>query len=343
MNQARSLLAVCLASFMLSGCAVQSGTTTTPTVLSAKLIYLAQDTPNGTSQPAQILLYPTGAPPSPTPLNIITLPGITTIGPIAADSSGNLYVATTTDVREYAAGATGAATPIRLIPDNATTTIAPATGLSINVVGLAVDSTGSIYVSESQGGVAIFSSAANGSVAPTRYIPSGSLTTLIQPSSIGVDGFGNLYVSNSLGDVPLPSGGSPYISVLVFGSTANGNVAPSRVLNQSCPGLGVDATGNVYCLQLAGQPAINEFAAGTSSSAAPIHSLSLSQDAVTGFTVGLAGDLYVGVDGSLVNNVRSATPSVGSYAPLASGSTSPVASFEPGSYIGAGLAGMAVF
>jgi hypothetical protein len=352
MNQTCSLLAVSLTSIILTGCTVKSGTSTTNPLEpnTAQYIYLAQDSPNGSSQPAQILVYPTGVQSNPTPARIITLPGIATIGPIAADSSGNLYVATTADVREYAANASGAATPIRLIPDNSTTTLVPATGLFIPVMGLAADSSGNLYVSESQGGVtpnggvAIFSSTANGSVAPTRYIPSSSLTTLIQPVSIAVDGTGNLYVSNFGGDLPLPAGVSPFVSVLVFGPSANGNVAPIRVLNQQARELATDASGNLYALTgSVTTSAVSVFAPGASRNTAPIRTLSLAEEELTGFAAGPAGDIYVGTVGTLLNNVISSTPAILEFAPTASGSATWAASFMPAAYTGAGEPGMAVF
>ena len=355
MNHIRSLFAISLASLILTGCAVNPGTTTTTTIGSdaAQFLYIAQNSADVATLPAQILLYPTGAPPSATPTKIITLPVGLMVGSIAADSSGNVYVATSADVREYAANAKGAATPIRLIPANTITTIPSAIGLYIPVAGLAVDSSGNLYVSESQGGgtvnggVAIFSSTANGSVAPTRYITGSGPTTLIgtgtliYPGPIAVDSAGNLYVSNFEGALPLPAGVSPFISVLVFGPTANGNVAPERVLNQQAVvELATDTAGNLYTLSaVSNQSSISPFAPEASGNAAPIRTLSLGFDVIAGFTAG-RGDLYVGISGNYLNSAILATPDIQEFAPSASGTATPVTSFIP---TGIGMAGLAAF
>ncbi|HJP84301.1 MAG TPA: NHL repeat-containing protein [Fimbriimonadaceae bacterium] len=92
---------------------------------------------------------------------------------LAVDSAGKIYVASTTQIAVYAAGATGAATPLRLISG-------ANTGLQF-VEGIAVDSSGNIYASDLTGNcIFVFSPTANGNVAADRTIV-GPATTINQP------------------------------------------------------------------------------------------------------------------------------------------------------------------
>ncbi|HEX3468162.1 MAG TPA: NHL repeat-containing protein [Candidatus Elarobacter sp.] len=89
---------------------------------------------------------------------------------LAVDSSGNIYVATTTAIGVYAPGSSGAAAPTRTITG-------ASTGLQF-IEGIAVDSAGNIYADDcNQHAVLVFGPAANGNVPPERTI-SGSSTTL---------------------------------------------------------------------------------------------------------------------------------------------------------------------
>jgi hypothetical protein len=291
-------------------------------------LYLPQNTPNGSSAAPQILLFPTGVSGNPAPSSSITLPAGLTLGPIAVDASGNIYIATSSDIREYAASATGAAIPARLIPFNATTTL-------VAVTALAADPAGNIYAVNQGTSIAIFSSYATGTVAPTRSLPFGGLTTIVYPESIAVNPSGNLYVANVTT--------TNQSSVLIFGPSANGNVAPSSTLNQFAMELGTDSAGDLYALEFNGASEILEFAAGASGNANPVRTLSLGQDALTGFAVGPAGDLYAGTNGTVLNNLRSSTPTFLEFSSSASGSATAAYSFSATDYAGAGLTSMAAY
>jgi DNA-binding beta-propeller fold protein YncE len=92
---------------------------------------------------------------------------------LAVDNSGKIYVASTTQIAVYAAGATGAATPLRTISG-------ANTGFQF-VEGLAVDPIGNIYASDLTGNcIYVFGPAADGNVAPDRTIV-GPTTTINQP------------------------------------------------------------------------------------------------------------------------------------------------------------------
>ena len=281
MQLSRSLLVFSAASaafLALAGCGsnyVGSGNTG-PTPYTGTTVYLVSGT---TTASSLVLAYPSGQANTPTATSSIILPsGSGTIGQyIALDPAANVYVATATDVREYAAGASGAATPTRVLPLNATTT------LSNTPTGLAADASGNIYVSESAGGVAIFSGSANGSVAPARFI-SGALTTLVDPFQLHVDGAGNLYVMNFIA--------AGQLDILVFAPTANGNVAPIRTLNVNEIGFTVNSAGSVYAATLAG---VEVFAPGANGTPVPTQTISTQPNTslTGGIGVDTQGNIYV--------------------------------------------------
>ena len=124
-----------------------------------------------------------------------------------------LYVADPGDqtVNEYPASSNGLVNPTAVI-----------TGLN-TPEGVAVDSGGHIYVTDSDS-VIVFAANANGSAKPIRKI-TGSNTLLNGPLGIEV-GHKEIDVANS--------GGS---SLLVYPQTGNGNIAPSRAIAGSTTGL----------------------------------------------------------------------------------------------------------
>jgi hypothetical protein len=324
MNQTCSLLAVSLAVFLLAGCGVgTSPVATTPST--AADVYIATG-----SIPAQIEAIPANSTGSPnpatpiTPVNTITLPGLNAVSALALDSGGNIYAATATDIREYAAGATGTATPIRTIPFDSTTTLTDS-------FSIAVDFAGNIYAAQystsgtqiASGSILVFSSTANGSVAPIRII-SGALTGLVYPAQIAADSSGNLYVDNPNPNNPQQS------SILVFAPGATGNVAPIRSLNEEALAMAVDPAGDVYALTFTG---ISIYAPGASGSATPtqtVTSASLGGPAYTdGLAVDSAGNIYYTSNGLSIDNVRSAVPAIFRIAPPVAGSTTALNNFTP--------------
>lgn len=151
---------------------------------------------------------------------------------LALDSKGNILVANTSgaagngNIEIFAAGSNGNAAPATIIGG-------PLTGL-VNPTGLILDSSGLIYVADrGTNSVSVFAANASGNVAPLRVI-SGANTTINNPSDVLLDKNGNLYVTNT-------AGGSGKGAILIFPSTASGNVAPA----QSIP-----APGNVVGLAL---------------------------------------------------------------------------------------------
>jgi len=160
-----------------------------------------------------------------TPAATITFGG----GKVATDTNGNLYVADDNidnQIEIYNAGFTNAATPSRII--NST--------VPLDIRAIAADLNGNLYVAGNTSDnnetpeVQVFSSTANGTVAPMHTI-SGSSTTLISPRDIKVNANGTIFVldqSNPLpadNIVPLNSLRTPI--VLQFAASSDGNVAPA--------------------------------------------------------------------------------------------------------------------
>lgn len=187
MIRTRSLLVISFALLILAGCGVNpSPAPTTPATVAN--VYVASS-----SVLPQIYAFPGNSTGAPTPANTVTVPALNLVTALAVDSSGNLYAATDLDIREYAAGATGTATPIRTIPFDSTTTLT-------DTFSIAVDSAGNLYAAQNNftagpanASILVFSSTANGSVAPIRTI-TGALTGLTLPEQLALDSSGNLYV-----------------------------------------------------------------------------------------------------------------------------------------------------
>jgi hypothetical protein len=77
----------------------------------------------------------------------------------------------------------------------------------------------------------MFAPRAKGNRAPVRVI-SGDETGLVVPLDAALGADGNIYVANQLA----PSG---TYNVLIFPTSANGNVAPSRILNSGAYGTAI--------------------------------------------------------------------------------------------------------
>ena len=175
---------------------------------------------------------------------------------IAADAKGNIYVvnfgegAGLPSIAEYAAGSSGNVAPIRTITGAATDLSQPA--------GLAIDSSGYMYVPNTNGGpvapggsITIYAPNASGNAAPVKTISgtaSSDLTGLDSPSGLALDSANNIYVTNQ-GSAD-GTGGSD--SVTIYPAGANGNVKPEARISGpltelSMPSaIAVDAIGNIY-------------------------------------------------------------------------------------------------
>lgn len=159
-------------------------------------------------------------------------------------ASGVLYVAnqTSNSIAAFALNADDDVAPLRVI-------VGPHTGLA-TPTDVAADGDGNVYVvnnGASPFSITVYAAGAAGDARPLRTI-SGSATLLEFPVYVRVDAAETIYVSNA-------GRGGPFSSVTEYGSDANGNVPPARVLQFEDPrtglhcffpgALAIDAAGNL--------------------------------------------------------------------------------------------------
>jgi hypothetical protein len=174
------------------------------------VVYVYSSTASGAATPTRLI---SGS------LTQLGLPNIPT--GIAADSSGNIYVASvplfagTTEVEVFSPTATGNVSPSRVI-----------TNPNGSALGEAIDTNGNIYLSLEvvttpyASSIVEYAPGASGAATPMRTI-SGTATGLTAAEGLSVDGAGNIFVHSQ----PLTSSG--YVDTLdEFGASATGNAAP---------------------------------------------------------------------------------------------------------------------
>jgi hypothetical protein len=295
-------------------------------------IYLTQDVPLAST--SSILQLSATANGTVSPSSTLNGPVNVVFSGLAVDRSGNAYVGgeifgtgggsggpplVSVEILVYAPGASGS---------NPTRTITSAS-LQVNSGGinaLAVDNAQNLYVSavlatpNLGSGVAIFSPTASSDAVPIRVI-GGNATTIvgIGPIPIAVDSADNVYISTA--DPLVPD------SILIFNSSANGNVPPTNVIGgpattiNSIQGLAVDSAGNIYVSNIpSDQSALQDilvFSAGSTGNVPPIRTISGSATTITGvgnLASDSAGNIYV-LNG--VNLLKFAPNATGNVAPIA--------------------------
>lgn len=299
----------------------------TPTPKAATGIYVIQDPANFGVGSGAILQFSATATGNASPVRTIVAPTGASFNAVAADTSGNIYASTRTitteDIREYPAGASTAS---RTLPGTSTTKIGA-------VDGIAVSATGEIFVAEDSGGIAAFSAAASGDVAPARYIlgasqTGGGLSTVIVADAIAADSADNLYIVNL---------GAPGLTpIVVFGPTATGNVAPIRSIGGSLTGIGAiggiatDSAGSLYVTSntAVGKTVTGKilvFAPSANGNVAPVRQISgdaTQLGLVFGIAVDSIGNIYV-----ISATTSALVPTVLTFSATASGNVAPVSSF----------------
>jgi sugar lactone lactonase YvrE len=173
---------------------------------------------------------------------------------IALDSSGNIYVTECPNCYTGGRGSPG----VYVYPAGSNANIAPSTiitGSSTDLEspqGIALDSSGNIYVADSGDGacdgtasVYVYPAGSNANAAPSTTI-NGLKTSLCVPIGITLDSSRNIYVA----DAGFPNSNAPSVYIYPAGST--GNTAPIATISGSSTGLigpsGIagDFSGNIY-------------------------------------------------------------------------------------------------
>ena len=226
-----------------------------------------------------------------TPVRRITgsLTGLAGPEQIAADRSGNLYVANSSgSITVYPPAATGNVAPLRTIAGTAT-------GLGGGVFGIAVDAAGHVYASNHyRNSITEYAPGANGNVAPIATL-TGPATGVLQPTGIALDAAGHLWVDNAGGIVEYPAGANGNVSPIA--AIAGPQVSPSSVI-------AFDPAGNLFVNTTRPGPVssfeytVEEFAAGATGSPAPIAILhgpdtGLNGPSALGFLPGATEQLVV--------------------------------------------------
>jgi len=227
-----------------------------------------------------ILVFAAGATGNVAPVAVIDLPARGT--GLAVDSVGNIWVATASAnaIYEFAANATGAATPLVTIAGSNTQLFSPG--------GLYVDPSGRIYVCDyNDGTVEMFVSGASGNTPPAAVI-AGSHTQLQRPNGIAIDGNGRIVVSNG---ASLAGSGS----VNVYPAYSNGDATPVAVIGGPAPGgatgyisplgVAVDAADRIWVADAGAR--ILEFASDATGTAAPLATIS-GPDTLMNYPIGPA-------------------------------------------------------
>jgi len=180
-----------------------------------------------------------------------------------------LYVLNDTNnnpsITVYGMGASGNVSPIRTISGSHTGLDGPA--------DIAVDRNQNIYVTDPPAEyVTVYGSGASGNVFPTQVI-GGPKTLLSVPAGIAVDAAGNIYVANAY----RLSGPQ---RVTIYAPGANGNVAPTRIIEgfrtklDDPEGLALDSGGNLYATNYFINSSVTVYPPGASGNVKPIRIIS---------------------------------------------------------------------
>ncbi len=218
---------------------------------------------------------------------------------IVLDSAGSLYVLNsyggTTQhgsVTIYPAGSTGDAVPAATITSNFT-------GLGF-ASGIAVDSSGNIYVANDLGGVDEHGSitiypAGGYATGPPLATIVGSDTELYNPYGIAVDSIGNIYVLNRDS------------AITVYPAASSGDVMPTAALTidgngkNSPTGLAVDPRGDLFVANQGGEKCNKRSCVQTSLDSVAIYTAGSDANAkpsavISGANTNLASPSAVAVD-----------------------------------------------
>jgi len=226
---------------------------------------------------------------------------------VAADNSGNIYVADTFS-----------ATVRKITPDGTVTTLAGSpygSGSSDGVAdtaqfylptGLAVDSAGNVYVADAYNSVirkiapdATVTTLAGSAGARGSVDGTAGAAAFNKPTSVAVDGAGNVYVADTVNNIIRRVTAGGIVTTLAGTAAASGyvdGVGTAALFNQP-EGVAVDIAGNVYVADTGNNSIRKITSAGTVTTLAGSHLSSGSQDG-TGVNAWFASPIGVSVDSS---------------------------------------------
>ncbi len=180
------------------------------------------------------------------------------------------------------------------------------TGLA-EPIGVALDSSGNIYVANDFGGgagigsVTVYPFGSNGNVAPVTTIAGGK-TGFDYPTGIALDSSRNIYVSNCGSDC----GGTNERSVEIFAAGSKGNVKPMATIAGGKTaldfpfGIALDSGGNIYVANSSGgdnqRGSVTMYPAGSNGNVAPTATIAghmTTLDSPTGIALDADANIYV--------------------------------------------------
>jgi hypothetical protein len=250
----------------LSGCSSLNSATETP----ATVAYMwgnSQTMGNSGGLPQTVLAYSTTSAASSSPTGTLTLPPLYEGWPLAADSTGQLYVGGLNgSVLAYSPNSAGAATPSRTISVSS----------SDEIINLAVDPKGLLYVGTvgmDRYAVTVYSAEASGAALPLRTVQL-PYSDSVQFLDVTADAAGTIYV---VFYPAVPSAG-PLGYIDVYAPDATGPT-PTRTITfpSVVYGVAVDGAGHLFadtCPTLAGCT-IEEFAPDANGAASPINTITV--------------------------------------------------------------------
>ena len=270
--------------------------------------------------------------------------GLMMPGGIALDSSGRIYVADYVASKVFVYPALGSSTgQLNEVP---TATIGGSKTRLTNPNGIALDSSGKIYVADNAGMVIVFptlSTTGNINETPAATI-TGANTGLITPYGIALDSSGKIYVADD-----------GATSVFIYSAGSTGNAIPIATISGNDTGLidplgiALDSSGNIYVADTTAASVFVYPPLGSAGwvtgppetySVAPTASISGNNTRLSGpngITLDSSGNIYVADDG--VSNFTGFPTSVFVYPPLgnSTGLLNEIPSAAVGSTVTTGL------
>jgi hypothetical protein len=308
------------------GALVETSLVRTPASLgAAKSVLVLQGSPSG--GPGLVLRFAAQASGAVQPESIMTLPPELFLPEsIAVDDYGKIYVAGRTasansEIVVFAPGASGAATPLRIM-----------VGGPVNPGAMTVDRQGNLYVALDNA-IEIFT--------PTDVVPSrtitGAATLLFATNGIELDSHGNIFITTGI------SGSGP---LLVFDATSTGNAAPLRIVStvngaplDDSTGIAFDSQGALFVVGNEGPPAgaiifqIPASSSGNATAATVISGPAARIAGVGSLRIDAVGNRYARVSTAMQSGTANGSiASVAVFAAGATGNTAPRSYFSSPSW-----------